>query len=142
MLDDVIRIPATTYSRYVYFAVIAYQGSGGFRVYDNEMGRKFQFRVGTEFNYKNYGGAAFAGQDFTNLIKRNLYQTTGGHYGATDGTGLIDQWDLYNGDTTCGGLGCQMVLFSKETCDSWAFWGGDVCVGSGRCNFGNTGEKV
>lgn len=34
------------------------------------------------------------------------------------------------------------MLWSKETCDSWGFWGGDVCVGSGACNFGNNGEKV
>lgn len=142
MLDDTIRIPPSGTARYVWFSVYAFSGSGGYRVYDNSIGQTFAFRVGTEFNYRSYDKAAFFGQNFTSLIRNDLYQTAGGLYQAVDGTARITQFDLYNNDTTCGGLGCQFVLWSKETCDSWGFWGGDVCVGSGACNFGNTGEKV
>src|SRR5262249_31974013 len=89
-----------------------------------------------------YNRPAFSGQNFTSTILQDLAQSTGGHYGATDGTGLINQWDLYNNDTTCGGPGCPLLLWAQETCDSWGFWGGAGCAGSGACNFGNRGEHV
>ena len=112
MLDDTIRIPPVNVARYVYFSVFDFSGAGGYRVYDNSIGKIFSFRVGTEFNYKAYNKPAFSGQDLTSLIRKDLYETAGGLYEATDATARISQFDLYNNDTTCGGLGCQFVPVS------------------------------
>ena len=81
------------------------QNPGGYRVYDNVVGRMFELKAGASFDFVNGPNG-----NQTANVEASLYATTGGFYEATDGTALITKWQVWNNDAMCGGEGCQMVF--------------------------------
>ncbi len=133
MLDDTVLIQPTGVETDVYFSVFAYREDfnmpGGFRVYDNVVGKTFQFRVGSNFNFLN----APDGVNYRDKIEASLRAATGGLYEATDGTALVTEWKVWNNEWLCGGIaGCHIIFRWCPTCTK------DYCEISGAnpvCNF-------
>jgi CUB domain len=133
MCEDHVLVPATSSDHTVYIGVYSYTGGGGFKLYANNIGKTYQLRADSRFNYKS--------PDYTQHLKDVLLATAGANYQAGDGTGMITRWDLYNNDPTCGGLGCNVNFWAGA--DLGAACGyTDVCVAALGCNFSNPGEQV
>jgi hypothetical protein len=134
MDEDYILIPPTGITHYVYYSVYAYNEdanfSGGYRVYDNTITNNINLRVATDFDYRTP-------TDFTNLIRQDLWATTGAIYQTTDGTARIVSWDLWNNEPTCGGQGCHIVLSTGSCFGSAAY-----CCCTTGCNFAGARRVV
>ena len=124
--DALLILPWGGVPHNLYFAVYAYAQNpsrlGGFRVYDNVVGRQFVFNAGSDFDFVNGDG----GVNWTPIMLQNLYGAAAGLYQATDGSALLTQWNLWNADETCGGQGCQVLFTNPYTASS--------CIGA-SCGF-------
>jgi hypothetical protein len=145
MLDDFILIPPVGYARYIFIGVYAYQEdqtyTGGFRLYDNTIGKKFTIRVGTSFDYRN---GPFG--DVTNKLVSHLKALTGGLHQTDDGTGLVTEWQLWNNPSgeMCNGQLCPLLFVSPAApvCIDNAAFCASAPGTSPDCNFGNNARII